>query len=540
MGDFDPDDLITVIKDLAKDLHNDLDKSDIVIKKIIDNAISLTRADFGCIYLFDEHNEKLECKNSEYCKFAPKIINQGCSLDLSDSEENAVVQVFKQSQGKIVSNVGSQQYLHDVEQQTDINIASQILVPIVEDHNGSLGVLTLESKRESYFNDRSLNLLKALAELGGSALKNSQSFYENRRMINKLSVLSEASNILLSEFENKPLDDKFDFIVERATEILDAELCTLWLVENKHIYIKTSFGVKEGLGEPEKIDKLKKLPIKSGDGSGLHGHVAFTKKVHNLFGDEIINHPALGKPDSSDYLSTEISHSTLNHPIIDETDQLLGLLVAYNKRDEHGKPIKDHGFSKEFDEPLMKILTTKLIISIKNAQLVNELEKYKLIIETTPDPVVITTLDGTMTFMNKGALEIFGDIRGKLVKDYYFSDEVSSGWDKAREVMRRLWDSPDDSIRDYETKFVGKRGEPVPVSATFSLFKDVNGNVIGTIGIVKDLRKSKKLIEVGNSLLSIHDKDKILDKISEICLDFPYAIRAYAKIYDETSRQLKL
>ena len=117
--------------------------------------------------------------------------------------------------------------------------------------------------------------------------------------------------------------------------------------------------------------------------------------------------------------------------------------------------------------------------------------------------------------MNIGALEIFDDIRGKLVKDYYFSDEGSSGWEKAREVMRRLWDSPDGSIKDYETIFVGKHGEPVPVSATFSLFKDVNGNVIGTIGIVKDLRKSKKLIEVGNSLLSIHDTDKILNKISE-------------------------
>jgi len=540
-GDFDPDDMISIMTNLAKDLHNDLDNSEIVIKKIIDNAISLTGADYGCIYLFDEHNEKLECQNSEHCKFVKKkIIHKGCSFDLKKNEEIVVVQVFKRSEGKIFSHIESQQYLPDFEEQTDINIASQILIPIVEDNNGSLGVLTLESRKESHFNSNSLKLLMALTELGASALKNSQSFHENKRMINKLSFLSEASNILLSEYENKPLEDKFDFIVERTIEILDAELCTLWLAEDEHIYIKTSFGIREGLGEPEKIDKKKRLSIKSGEGSGLHGHIAFTKKVHNLYGDQIINHPALRKLDSSDYLSTGVSYSTLNHPIVDETNELLGLLVAYNKRDEHGRPMKDRGFSDQFDVSLMKILTTKLIISIKNAQLVNELEKYKLIIETTPDPVVVTTLDGTMIYMNKGALEIFGDIREKKVRDYYYSDEISSGEDKAHEVMHRLKESPTSSIKDYETIFIGKHGEQVPVSASFSLFKNIDGNVIGTIGIVKDLRKSKKLIEVGNSLLSIHETEEILKKISEICLDFPNVVRAYAKIYDETTNRLKL
>ena len=47
--DFDPDDIITVINNLATDLHNILDYSEILIKKINDNAISLTQVDSGCI-----------------------------------------------------------------------------------------------------------------------------------------------------------------------------------------------------------------------------------------------------------------------------------------------------------------------------------------------------------------------------------------------------------------------------------------------------------------------------------------------------------
>ncbi|MDZ7356208.1 MAG: GAF domain-containing protein [candidate division KSB1 bacterium] len=363
----------------------------------------------------------------------------------------------------------------------------------------------------------------------------------NKSMIKKLSLLSETDNVLLSESDNKSLEQKFDFIVEKATEILDAELCTLWLVDDGHIYIKTSYGIKEGLGEAEKIDKQKKLPIISGEGTGLHGHIAFTKKPHNLTRQEIYSHPATRKEiDTSDFLSTDVAYSSLNYPILDETNELLGLICAYNKRDEGGNLCTDRGFSDEFDAPLMQFLTMKLLIAIKNAQLVKELDKYRRIIEATPDPVVVTTLDGTMTYMNKGAIEVFGDIRGKRVKDYYLSDEVSSGIDKAFEVMRRLNESPDNSIKDYETKFIGKNGEPVTVSATFSLFKDVNNKVVGTIGIVKDLRKTKRLIEVGNSLLSMHEVDKIFEKISEICLDFPHAIRAYVRIYDESTQKLKL
>ncbi len=234
---------------------------------------------------------------------------------------------------------------------------------------------------------------------------------QNKIMIKKLSLLSESGNILLSEFESKSLDEKFDFIVEKATEILDAELCTLWLVEDGYIYIKTSFGIKDELGEPKKIDKQKKLPIKTGQGSGLHGHVALTKEVHNLNRNQIINHHAFGKQGASDFLSTENAYSSLSYPMVDKKNELLGLLVAYNKRDEQGRLLKDTGFSKEFDEPLMKILATKLIIAMKNANLIaskteiiTELMVLEKVQETIAeyldvDKILESVLEGVVTIL---------------------------------------------------------------------------------------------------------------------------------------------
>ena len=46
------------------------------------------------ILFFNKHNEDFECKNADYCKFAKKIISQGCPLYLKENEEIAVVQVF--------------------------------------------------------------------------------------------------------------------------------------------------------------------------------------------------------------------------------------------------------------------------------------------------------------------------------------------------------------------------------------------------------------------------------------------------------------
>ncbi len=176
----------------------------------------------------------------------------------------------------------------------------------------------------------------------------------------------------------------------------------------------------------------------------------------------------------------------------------------------------------------------------KKEELINELQNYKEIIERTADPVISTKLDGTITFMNNRAIQTFGDIKGKNVRDFYYSDDISSASEKAHEVMHRLRETPSESITDFETVFIGKDRIPVPVSASFGMLKNNNGELVGTIGIFKDLRKTKELIQVGNTLFSLRNIDEILEKVSETCLEFPNAIRAYIKLYDDSTNRFFL
>ncbi|MFX0134942.1 MAG: GAF domain-containing protein, partial [Candidatus Hodarchaeota archaeon] len=283
-------------------------------------------------------------------------------------------------------------------------------------------------------------------------------------------------------------------------------------------------------------------PIKLDIGTGLTGYIAAKKEVFNIYGDELRNHPATKDKDTSFFLPSQKSYSTLAYPIIDENKKLVGLLIAYNKLDEKGKPLITSGFSKEFDEPLMRILTTKLLISIKNAQLINQLsnslnqlKNYELIVENTPDPVVITTRHGVITYMNEGAINLFGNLIGEKVSDYYYSDEMMTSLDRAKEIMSKLYETEDGLIKNVETIFTSKDGHPIPVSLSASLLMDDKSEIIGTIGISKDLREIKTLLEVGNSLLSTHDTNEILKKICDECIKLPKSNRAYIKLYDEKS-----
>ncbi len=197
--------------------------------------------------------------------------------------------------------------------------------------------------------------------------QNTQKLKSSDRVIKKFELLSAASNVLLAEFENNPLSEKYDFIVEKATEILDAELCSLWLVKDGHVSLETSYS-QEGKVRP-KEDVV--LPIKGGPRSGMTEYIAFHKKVFNAFGKALENHPARKPENPVDFVQSNKMYSELAYPILDDKN-LIGLLFAYNKKRANGKPLKIAGFSKEFDEPLMKILTTKLVISIKNARLLEQ------------------------------------------------------------------------------------------------------------------------------------------------------------------------
>ncbi|MEN3038728.1 MAG: ATP-binding protein [Candidatus Kryptonium sp.] len=115
------------------------------------------------------------------------------------------------------------------------------------------------------------------------------------------------------------------------------------------------------------------------------------------------------------------------------------------------------------------------------------------IIQNYSDAVIALDNDYKIFFWNKGAERIFGytadEMIGKTVDSIIPSDLKEKGeleWLFA-ETLRRGY------IENYETERITKDGRRIIVNLSRSLIKDENGEILGSIAIVRDVTKVKEL-----------------------------------------------
>lgn len=110
------------------------------------------------------------------------------------------------------------------------------------------------------------------------------------------------------------------------------------------------------------------------------------------------------------------------------------------------------------------------------------------ILENSPDMIITTDLDTRIIEYNKGAERMLGykreEVIGRSIEDFY----------PDREVRRRLMKEVNrkGGVSNYETTLKTKDGRKIDISLTLSQLKDNKGNVIGTVGISKDITRQKR------------------------------------------------
>lgn len=115
---------------------------------------------------------------------------------------------------------------------------------------------------------------------------------------------------------------------------------------------------------------------------------------------------------------------------------------------------------------------------------------FERLVENSLDIVVATDTHGKVIFYSDGGRKSLGYAR-KAVLDRDVADFYPS-LEEARKVMRAMRDDPDGRIMNFETIFVAKSGEHVPVAITGSIIHDDANEEIGTIGFAKDLREIRR------------------------------------------------
>jgi PAS domain S-box-containing protein len=125
------------------------------------------------------------------------------------------------------------------------------------------------------------------------------------------------------------------------------------------------------------------------------------------------------------------------------------------------------------------------------AELDRTREYLQNILDNSPAIIITTDLEGRVVSFNRGAAECLGytfeEIAGKAATIFYRDESERHG------LLRRV--VQEGAVRDYQTKLIHKNGALLSVSITLSQLKNAEGEMIGTVGISKDISHRKVLMD---------------------------------------------
>jgi two-component system cell cycle sensor histidine kinase/response regulator CckA len=148
-------------------------------------------------------------------------------------------------------------------------------------------------------------------------------------------------------------------------------------------------------------------------------------------------------------------------------------------RDAEGQPIGFRGIGRDVTE--RKQMEGELI------QTKNFLQS---ILDSSIDGITTTDLHGTVTYTTPKVKDILGYEQGERIGKTV-SMIYANGKEDARAIMKELTESGE--LRDHEMRLIRKDGELIDINLSSSLLRDESGEVIGTLGIYRDITEKKRL-----------------------------------------------
>jgi PAS domain S-box-containing protein len=120
-------------------------------------------------------------------------------------------------------------------------------------------------------------------------------------------------------------------------------------------------------------------------------------------------------------------------------------------------------------------------------------DRLEHLVARSTDIVVATDRDGNVALYNDGASRILGyapeEILGRYVAILY--PDLSEA-KRVMAAMRGPGHGGPDTVDNFETTFLSKEGERIPVAISGSIIRDEAGREDGTIGFAKDVREIRR------------------------------------------------
>jgi PAS domain S-box-containing protein len=169
-----------------------------------------------------------------------------------------------------------------------------------------------------------------------------------------------------------------------------------------------------------------------------------------------------------------------------------------------GKPVHFENYSEALDryyevvafrsqKNQFAVIVTDITARIRSEEGLRESEeRHRLLLEVSPDPIVIYDMEGKATYVNPAFSETFGWSRKELLgKRIDFVPEEN--WPETRAAIKRMIQG--EKIQLFETKRLTKDNRKLDIQLSSSLFQGIDGKPYGNIVILRDITLQKQAEE---------------------------------------------
>ena len=129
------------------------------------------------------------------------------------------------------------------------------------------------------------------------------------------------------------------------------------------------------------------------------------------------------------------------------------------------------------------------------------------IVHSMIDTLVVIEPDGNIRTVNQATLDLLGyeeeELTGKLVTTIFAEEEEEVSVFKGTKLTKLIEEG---SIHDYDMTYLTITGEEIPVSFSGSVMRDKDGELIGIVGIARDMREIKRLMQKEKELAAAERK----------------------------------
>src|SRR5205814_93466 len=158
------------------------------------------------------------------------------------------------------------------------------------------------------------------------------------------------------------------------------------------------------------------------------------------------------------------------------------------------------------------------------------------LIKNAPDPVFVSDLEGKILEANDAVSELLGFRRDEVVEQSlsrFISEEETREFTAAlREVVER------GVTRNAGLNPRAATGEVIPTSLNASALRDTDGNVIGAIGVLRDMRAYEAVVfDLEQSKTELQEKILDLEKFEEVVVGRELKMIALEKELENLQRE---